>query len=112
MPAGFAVRLGQRTDQQLSASGVLGEVGAELRGDRAAWPARSSENPSRAASHSASRRPSATWVISVTGTGGGDVHRHRVMVTRVPLPGADWMENSFDRRRAPLSPSPSPPPVV
>ncbi len=36
---------------------------------------------------------------------------HRAMVTRVPEPGRESMENSFDRRRAPLRPRPRPPPV-
>src|SRR5262249_49243730 len=39
-------------------------------------------------------------------------HFHRVIVTRVPSPGRDSMLNSLDRRLAPLSPSPRPPPVV
>ena len=39
------------------------------------------------ASHNASRRPSATWLTSVTAMAAGDVHRQRVMVTRVPFAG-------------------------
>ena len=58
------------------------------------------------------------------GSDGGDVapiaHRdsdvrgyfHRVITTRVPSPGVEQMENSFDRRLEPGSPSPRPPAVV
>src|SRR5581483_10927332 len=37
---------------------------------------------------------------------------HRVMTTFVPSPSTDEIENSFDSRFAPDSPSPKPPPVV
>src|SRR5690349_16484814 len=40
------------------------------------------------------------------------IQRQRVIATRVPLPGVESMENSFDRRFAPLNPRPSPAPVV
>src|SRR3954469_565834 len=39
-------------------------------------------------------------------------HRPLVRDTRVPLPGADSIANSFTRRRAPPSPIPRPVPVV
>ncbi len=44
--------------------------------------------------------------------GDGWLQRQRVIATRVPSPGFESMENSFERRRAPLNPRPSPPPVV
>src|SRR5690349_18158882 len=37
---------------------------------------------------------------------------HRVIITRVPWPGEESIENSFDSRLAPVNPRPSPLPVV
>ena len=43
--------------------------------------------------------------------GGKESYFHRVTVTVVPLPGADWISNSLTKRRLPLKPKPMPPPV-
>src|SRR6185369_3765428 len=98
-------------DDDLPAARMLDEVGGQLGDDEAdAARVRLIEV------FGAGQRDRAAARLA-DGAGIADVqmhpgHRQRVIVTRVPSPGREWMSNSLTSRLAPPRPSPSPPPVV
>src|SRR5579864_8750377 len=106
----------QDSQQDLTIARVLEDVGAGL-GDTQADLARLSriEAARRAQLQSGAARSAHVATLADRDTNLwqhlGGAQRQRAMVTRVPFPGAVSIENSLDSRRAPLKPSPSPPPV-
>lgn len=108
-----------RTHQERALAGVLDQVAGDLGGDdgqvrdarRAQFelPAETLGRPAYAAGGRAGVDPEPDAVV---GHHVGDHRDHLVTVIRVPSPTAVRMSKSSTSRRAPLSPRPSPPPVV
>lgn len=98
-------------EQDFSAAAMLDEIGCKLSGNE--------RNPTSIVEAEAvllrDRRRLAPGLGDLARVGGGHGDHQafqRVIVTLVPTPTCESMENSFDRRRAPPRPRPRPEPDV